>query len=274
MTGLAVIRILLVIALMITAHIIKPFSFSNVTTHLLSTARSFSSVLPESAATSLAHANYLAAALGVSAREHLDSAIPTWDKPLLVEHDQANWHLASWQESARADKKGWAAKRPGALKRRAHAVKGGLIAARRARPVRLPAVPTFTEAMIVSLPVVHSFAHSLAIHVMQEVETISVALAARLSDCEPRPVTSFRLVAVGQEQGQLKFVAAAKPKAADCNPVPTIIEAATKEVTTGPEEAQEAFEQAVESHAATIQAVETQASESIAKPAEYCPLKP
>lgn len=271
MTGPAVIRILFVIALMITAHTIKPFSFGNVTTHLLGTARSFSSVLPESAVTSLAHANYLAAALGVGARENPDSSTPATTNPVLVKYDPASVQMASWHETERADKKSPAAKRSSAFKRPLHAVKGGLIAARGTAPVKLPAVPTFTEAMIVSLPVVHALAQSLAIHVLHEVETISVALASRQGDCEPRAVTSFRLVAVVEEQGKLKFVAAAKPKAVDCQPPTEVIEVAPENVTTGPEEQ---VEQAVESQAAATQAVETQASESISKPADACPVRP
>lgn len=274
MTGLAVIRILLVIALMITAHTIKPFSFDNVTTHLLGTARSLATVLPESAATSLAHASYLAAALGVGAREKLDSAPPAWAKSILARYDQTSLHVASWPEAERVDKKAPAGKRPSALKRRAHAARGDLIAARTSAPVALPAAPTFTEAMIVSLPVMHSFAQSLALHIKHEVEAFAVAFASRLNDCEPRPVTSFRLAVVVQEQGQLKFVAVAKPKAADCTPTPTIIEAAAEEVTTGPEEAEEAVEEATESHAAATQAIEAQAGEATIKPADYCPLKP
>jgi hypothetical protein len=273
MTGLAVIRILLIIALMITAHLIKPFSFDNVTTHLRGTARSFSSVLPESATTSLTHAGYLVAALGVGARENMESIIPAWDSPLLAQYDQASWHMASWQEPKQISKKTSLAKQASGIKRRAHLSKGAMVAARKSAPVTLPVVPSFTEAMIVSLPVMHSFAQSLAIYVVEEMETISATLVSKLNDCEPRPVATFRLATVTQEEGQLRLIAVTKPKAADCKSTPTAIEAFTEEAT-GPEEAEEAFEQALESYPVATEAVEMQAGESIVKPAEYCPIKP
>jgi hypothetical protein len=60
MTRPAFARILLVITLIVTAHVIKPFSFKNVSTHLLYSSRSFAFVLPDSARSRFDHANQLA----------------------------------------------------------------------------------------------------------------------------------------------------------------------------------------------------------------------
>lgn len=63
MASKAIQRTLLIVALMATAHLLKPFSFRNVTTHLIHSATSFSFILPDSAAGSLEQANYLATVL-------------------------------------------------------------------------------------------------------------------------------------------------------------------------------------------------------------------
>jgi hypothetical protein len=63
MASKAIQRALLVVALIATAHLLKPFSARSVATHLLQSANSFSFILPQSAAGSLEQANYLAAML-------------------------------------------------------------------------------------------------------------------------------------------------------------------------------------------------------------------
>ena len=60
MTGQIITRILLVITLIVTAHVIKPFSVRNVTTHLLYSTRSFAFVLPDSARDQFDRVNLLA----------------------------------------------------------------------------------------------------------------------------------------------------------------------------------------------------------------------
>jgi hypothetical protein len=60
MAGQAVARILLVITLIVTAHIIRPFSLKNVTTQLLYSTRSLAIILPDSARARFDHANQLA----------------------------------------------------------------------------------------------------------------------------------------------------------------------------------------------------------------------
>src|ERR1051326_2132265 len=62
----AVIQVALVVALVLAANAIKPFSLGNVAMHTLAAARSFSFVLPEAAVERIEHANYLAQAYGKS----------------------------------------------------------------------------------------------------------------------------------------------------------------------------------------------------------------
>jgi len=60
MAGKAVIRAFLILALVVTAHIIKPFSVKSVTQHLLYSTRSFKFVLPDRLRDKFDYANYLA----------------------------------------------------------------------------------------------------------------------------------------------------------------------------------------------------------------------
>jgi hypothetical protein len=60
MAGITVIRTLLILALIVTAHAIKPFSIKSVTNHLLYSTRSFKFMLPIRLQDNFDHANYLA----------------------------------------------------------------------------------------------------------------------------------------------------------------------------------------------------------------------
>jgi len=60
MAGKVILRASLVLALVITAHLIKPFSIKNVTHHLLFSTRSFRFALPTQLRDKFDHANYLA----------------------------------------------------------------------------------------------------------------------------------------------------------------------------------------------------------------------
>jgi len=69
MAGKTILRAFLVLALVITAHLIKPFSIKNVTQHLLYSARSFRFALPAELREKFDHANYLAVNLSNSVFE-------------------------------------------------------------------------------------------------------------------------------------------------------------------------------------------------------------
>ncbi|MDX2030748.1 MAG: hypothetical protein SF339_08765 [Blastocatellia bacterium] len=63
MSGILVIRTLLVVALFVTAHVIRPFSIKNVTQHLIYSTRSFAFVLPGQTRAEFDTANDLALSL-------------------------------------------------------------------------------------------------------------------------------------------------------------------------------------------------------------------
>src|SRR5512145_1295656 len=63
MAGKAIMRAFLILALIVTAHLIRPFSIKNVTQHLLYSTRSFRFVLPAQLREKFDHANYLAISL-------------------------------------------------------------------------------------------------------------------------------------------------------------------------------------------------------------------
>ncbi len=66
MAGKAITRAFLIIALIVTAHVIKPFSIKSITQHLLYSTRSFRFVLPVRLHDRFDHANYLAVNLSNS----------------------------------------------------------------------------------------------------------------------------------------------------------------------------------------------------------------
>src|SRR5438128_1891975 len=63
MASKAIQRTLLVIVLIVTAHVLKPFSIRSMTKHLLRSANSFSFILPDGALCTLEQADYLARVL-------------------------------------------------------------------------------------------------------------------------------------------------------------------------------------------------------------------
>lgn len=72
------IRTLLIAALVVTAHTIKPFSVNNVALKALGTAKSLSFALPEAAAERIEHAYYLAQTYGKGLFD--DDAASLWTK--------------------------------------------------------------------------------------------------------------------------------------------------------------------------------------------------
>src|SRR5215813_10192861 len=66
MAGKAILRAFLILALIVTAHLIRPFSIKNVTKQALYSARSFRFALPAQLRDKFDHANYLAVNLSNS----------------------------------------------------------------------------------------------------------------------------------------------------------------------------------------------------------------
>lgn len=89
MASKIVIRIMLVAALIVTAHAIKPFSFGNVTLQALGTARSLSFAMPVAVAERIQHAHYLAQAYGKGLFDSYDNdySPSIWTKPNLLKSE-------------------------------------------------------------------------------------------------------------------------------------------------------------------------------------------
>ncbi|HKX29222.1 MAG TPA: hypothetical protein VJ302_16115 [Blastocatellia bacterium] len=101
MNSQAVARIFLVITLIVTAHIIKPFSVRNVSYHLMSATKSFVYFLPDSTRSSLNQANQLVTTLGHSLLEdrpvHRKWSKGAAEPRVLADHEQTPDEKASIQ---------------------------------------------------------------------------------------------------------------------------------------------------------------------------------
>jgi hypothetical protein len=89
MTGQVFIRILLVITLIISAHMIRPFSVNNFTNHIIQSSITFKSIMPESEGARFDHASLLAMTLNqvlFSGNQH--GNIPAPSDSLDVSMDQ------------------------------------------------------------------------------------------------------------------------------------------------------------------------------------------
>jgi hypothetical protein len=80
MIGQVFIRILLVITLIVSAHLIRPFSLNNFTNHIIQSSITFKSILPESQGARFDHASLLAMTLNqilFSGKQQEDIPVPS-----------------------------------------------------------------------------------------------------------------------------------------------------------------------------------------------------
>lgn len=85
MKGLTVARTLAIVMMVVTAHIIKPFSMDNVGSYIFYTSRSFASILPEPARETFHQANFLAMTLsdGLLREKEGDIVAPDADSKVI-----------------------------------------------------------------------------------------------------------------------------------------------------------------------------------------------
>lgn len=81
MASRAIIRLALIVALVVTAHALRPITGQSIATHLLDTVETISMVLPESTAAQLAQANYIALAFGRGLIETESKREGVWSRP-------------------------------------------------------------------------------------------------------------------------------------------------------------------------------------------------
>ena len=84
MASRAALRLVLVVALIVTAHALKPISGLSIVEQIFSATESLSFVLPDFAEARIAQASYLAAAFGQSVRRDESSRNPVWTERALV----------------------------------------------------------------------------------------------------------------------------------------------------------------------------------------------
>lgn len=212
MTGKAVMRTLLIIALIVTAHAVKPFSIKNVTNHLLYSTRSFKFVLPVRLRDNFDHANFLAINLSNSlfeagkgvqqlARDTVaDLALmPIKVQPLDEVNKSATRPKTKPKQSAPAKR----------INRSEKGDSSDLIAAVNSDeilPVELPPAPA-VEATSVVTPFVQPCLAKLftakAVVNMQP-QPLKLLLEPPKSDCEKREAATVRLIALIEEARKLK----------------------------------------------------------------------
>ena len=198
MAGKAILRVFLILALVATAHLIRPFSIKSITRHALYSARSFRFVLPAQLRDKFDHANYLAVNLSdglFEADEGIrdftrDMAADLWFGPINVQPlEEVN---KSATKPKPCQKKSAPAKRVNRPERRSVADSPALSS--------LVAIARMDEGMVVELPLAETLEAKIApiiphcliklfpgrIHVATPVRSIEAALALRKRDCENR----------------------------------------------------------------------------------------
>jgi hypothetical protein len=212
MAGKAVLRTLLILVLIGTAHVIKPFSIKNITQHLLYTTRSFKFVLPVRLRDNFDHANYLAINLSntlfdTANRSQNIASVMVANLGAVAIKVQP---LEEVNKSATRQKS--CTKRSAPAKRVVKPEKGNnsdwiaSINADEILPVELPQAPNI-ELSAAVLPVIQPRVvmayHSKAFFVRQS-RPIEFYLALRKSDCEKREAAPVRLITLIEEATKLK----------------------------------------------------------------------
>jgi hypothetical protein len=196
MAGKAILRVFLILALVATAHLIRPFSIKNITRHALYSARSFRFVLPAQLRDKFDHANYLAVNLSdglFEADEGIrdftrDMAADLWFGPINVQPlEEVNKSATKPKPS---QKKSAPAKRVNRPEKRSvadSAAFSSMVAIARLDEVSVVDLPQALEAKVA--PVIPHCLIKLfpaRINVPAPVRSIEAVYALRKRDCENR----------------------------------------------------------------------------------------
>jgi hypothetical protein len=207
MAGKAILRAFLILALVATAHLIRPFSVKNVTRHALYSARSFRFVLPAQMRDKFDHANYLAVNLSDGLFE-ADEGIRDFTRDMAADLHFGPINVQPLEEVNKSatkpkpcQKKSAPAKRVNRTEKRGVAdspALSSLVAIARMDEVRVVELPPAQalEAKIAPVipPCLIKLFHA-RINVPAPVRSIEAALALRKRDCEKREVNQKGRVA-------------------------------------------------------------------------------
>jgi hypothetical protein len=198
MAGKAILRAFLILALIATAHLIKPFSIKNVTRHALYSARSFRFVLPAQVRDKFDHANYLAVNLSDGLFE-ADEGIQDFTKDIAADLTFGPIDVQSLDEVNRSatkqkpcQKKSAPAKRVNRTEKMGAAdlpALSSLVAFARSNEIRFVEQPPAQAFEVNVLPIIPPCLMKIfpaRIYAAAPVRPIEAALALRKRDCEKR----------------------------------------------------------------------------------------
>src|SRR5262245_37770508 len=198
MAGKAILRAFLILALIGTAHLIRPFSVKNVARHALYSARSFRFVLPAQLRDNFDHANYLAVNLSDGLFD-ADEGIRDFTKDLAADLAFGPINLQPLDEVNRSatkqkpcQKKSAPAKRVGRGEKRGVAdmpALSNLVAMARSTEIRfveLPSAQAFEVNVVPIIPPCLMKIFPARMNVASPVRPIEATFAIRKRDCEKR----------------------------------------------------------------------------------------
>ena len=222
MSGKTVIRAILILALIVTAHTIKPFSIKSVTNHLLYSTRSFKFVLPAGLRDNFDHANYLALSLSNSLFE-TGNGIQGFVKNSMGDLALAPIKVQPLDEVNNSATKPRTKPKPSAPAKRINRTEkndtADLIASVNSdeiAPVELPPAPAL-EAASVTLPVFQpclTKAFTVRAIVAARMQPVEIMLALKKNDCQKREAPQNPVIVWIEEARKLKAAMriAEKPK--------------------------------------------------------------
>jgi hypothetical protein len=214
MAGKAILRAFLILALIATAHLIRPFSVKNVARHALYSARSFRFVLPAQLRDKFDNANYLAVNLSDGLFD-ADEGIRDFTKELVADLEFGPINVQPLDEVNRSttkqkpcQKKSAPAKRVNRTGKRGAAdlpSMSNLVALARSNEIslgELPLAQAFEVNVVPIIPPCLMRIFPARINAALPVRPIEAALALRKRDCEKREaVQKARITWIEDESG-------------------------------------------------------------------------
>jgi hypothetical protein len=215
MSGKTVIRIILILALIVTAHTIKPFSINSVTNHLLYSTRSFKFVLPVRLRDNFDHANYLALSLSNSLFE-TGKGIQGFVKNSMGDLALAPIKVQPLDEVNKSATKPRTKPKPSAPAKRINRTEkndtADLIASVNSdeiAPVELPPAPAI-DATSVALPVFQpclTKVFTARAIVAARAQPVEILLALKKNDCQKREAPQNPVIVWIEEARKLRVAA-------------------------------------------------------------------
>jgi len=209
MASKVILRTLMVAALIMTAHAVKPISVGSLAKHLLRSAHSFSYVLPDSARDSLERADYLAAVLDNSLHQGDGQQETVWRSS-----DFEPQMLVAQRSSENAVRAEVAAKRRDLAKAPMRRAKGQELACRLKAvevtasfnlPVILPSAGAVDKVIKLNLPMVEAEWSLVKRRLPGARIRPAIAPAPANPACEAAKLKQIRIAVLKQEEAEQKL---------------------------------------------------------------------